>query len=424
MERIWRASGLNRPKFERDDYRNKTIAVAIDNQVDGYDSRMTPRVTVAPTHKAHDDKDAEIAWLRDENAQLHDENAKLRSQRRDMSQIIHDGRIKDRDVRTALVCWSLSNSYPSDPDLKTREGAMVRMTDVGAVFGGKMSGESQRKKGSLAVRMAVELGLVTVEKCRNEHGHEDIYLKAGALPDKALTMEELKTTHRREDVVRHAEPRCKWCQSHKLLPTTWECETCGGQSTQAEALAAGFDYDPDQHAPRPVADSATLDSTRGGVGVGSNPVSDSATGRQTHPTHPCLTASPAPASPSLTETITTPDGRIVNLETGEYLDSPLLDTTGDARPARLLDAPRDPIASDDDAYASPADQPDQQVPPLAKKIALCPDCHYEVALGDVDELGLCDLCRCVRDLNSKVAGQQQGLLSNGKSVRYHPRYDH
>lgn len=118
---------------------------------------------------------------------------------------------------------------------------------------------------------------------------------------------------------------------------------------------------------------------------------------------------PAPASPGVTETITTPDGRLVNLETGEYLGTPLLDTTGDASPAGLLDVPPlDPTASDDDAYASPPDQLSQQVPPLVEKITVCPDCRYEVALDDVDELGLCDLCRAVRDLDVKATGQHVG----------------
>lgn len=252
MERIWRSSGLNRPKLDRDDYRNRTITRAICDQGPTYAPNVPTRTAAAATLEAYDDKDTELARLRDENA-------KQKSRMGDMLEIIHDSRLKDRDRLTALICWNLTGTYPSDPDLATREGGLVRLADVGAAFGSKMVygkmvndkmvNENLRKKGSVALKQAVELGLVAVEKHRNDLGHDDMYLKARALPDKALTMEELKTTHRQNDVARHAAPRCKRCKSHRLLATTWECENCGELSTQAEALAAGLDYDLDQHAP-------------------------------------------------------------------------------------------------------------------------------------------------------------------------------
>ncbi len=73
MDRMFRSTGLMRPKWERQDYRERTIRNAIESCAGGYDptQRTAP---VAPQPAAQpDDRDALVARLLAENAQLQEE---------------------------------------------------------------------------------------------------------------------------------------------------------------------------------------------------------------------------------------------------------------------------------------------------------------------------------------------------------------
>lgn len=113
----------------------------------------------------------------------------------DVLHIVHDSRLKDRDVRAAIALYNYTDTFPSDTDLLSRPPKLVRMTDLGAVFGKDKSVGSTVKKG------LEENGLIEVEKRYDGHGHKELYIKAGKLPDRTLTKEDLRTTHRKADAA-------------------------------------------------------------------------------------------------------------------------------------------------------------------------------------------------------------------------------
>ncbi len=288
-------------------YGEATIATAIRGCQHPYQGRQSfhivrpsPTVDAEPSPLADAE---EIARLRAENTA---QKAIIASQaitcRRynDVMTLIHDGRLKDRDVRGAVATWNLTQSFPSDTDRDTRKPTLLRMPDLGAVFGVRSS--SQPSAGTRTLGGLVENGLVEVVKRRDDHGHEELYVKAGRLPDKALTKDDLRTTLRQKDVARHAEHRCKSCHSTNLT-AMFICKDCGETSTAQEAVSAAVDFDIAlaKSEEEPIAESATLNTEehRWGSMV---------------PQHPHLCSSPSP----------------LDIPDGEVTGSSLADSSGPA----------------------------------------------------------------------------------------------
>lgn len=229
IDRIFRQSALFREEKwgQRADYRQRTITKALSAQTGAYTAkkpgrRQGPRLhLVAPITS---DAQPSDAWA---------DSLPLRV--RDMRAIYNDGRIPRQDRTACLVVWEFIDSYPSDSNLDTQPYKLVDVKNLAERLG---TNDDQTR---LVLKGLEEQGLIVRDPRRGTGRGMRWYIRAGALPDAALTKEGLKVEHREHDKHRH-QMRCPACKSSKVHPHTCVCEGCGAVHSIADVVREAADH--------------------------------------------------------------------------------------------------------------------------------------------------------------------------------------
>jgi len=155
----------------------------------------------------------------------------LRRKYQQQSLLLTDRRIKPAEKVLTAAVWDLAAPVGRDPGpaapRKVYRAALADRTGMSA-------GTISRKLSDLDT-----MGLISLDHRQTAEDHTELWVGVGALPDKALTAEEVNVLahNRQKDRVRPR--RCPTCGGTHLRATAYACLDCGQACSEAEATVAG-----------------------------------------------------------------------------------------------------------------------------------------------------------------------------------------
>jgi len=191
----------------------------------------------------------------------------LRRKYQQQSLLLTDKRIKPAEKVLTAAVWDLAAPVGRDPGpaapRKVYRAALADRTGMSA-------GTISRKLSDLDT-----MGLISLDHRQTAEDHTELWVGVGALPDKALTAEEVDALahNRQKDRVRLR--RCPMCGGTHLRATAYACLDCGQACTEAEATVAG--------ATLIVTDSGSVVDTTTGEVIASAPTRADSTRGQSPP---------------------------------------------------------------------------------------------------------------------------------------------
>jgi len=155
----------------------------------------------------------------------------LRRKYQQQSLLLTDRRIKPAEKVLTAAVWDLAAPVGRDPGpaapRKVYRAALADRTGMSA-------GTISRKLSDLDT-----MGLISLDHRQTAEDYTELWVGVGALPDKALTSDEVDALahNRQKDRVRPR--RCPSCGGTHLRATAYACLDCGRACTEAEAMTAG-----------------------------------------------------------------------------------------------------------------------------------------------------------------------------------------